>query len=59
VQYKNILAMIFNEIKCHIKTFLGLVGGMHPLHPPSVRACCGLMACTGNSPVTVSSFEGF
>ena len=26
--------MIFNEIKCHVKTSLGLVGGMHPLHPP-------------------------
>jgi len=26
--------MIFNEIKCHINTSLGLVGGMHSLHPP-------------------------
>jgi len=34
VQYKNILAMIFNEIKCHVNTSLGLVGRMHPLHPP-------------------------
>jgi len=34
VQYKNILAMIFNEIKCHVNTSLGLVGGMHSLHPP-------------------------
>ena len=25
--------MIFNEIKCHVNTSLGLVGGMHPLHP--------------------------
>ena len=30
--------MIFNEIKCHVNTCLGLVGGMHPLHPPCVRA---------------------
>jgi len=30
--------MILNEIKCHINTSLGLVGGMHPLHPPCVRA---------------------
>jgi len=22
------------EIKCHVNTSLGLVGGMHPLHPP-------------------------
>jgi len=34
VQYKNILAMIFNEIKCHVNASLGLVGGMHPLHLP-------------------------
>jgi len=27
VQYKNILAMIFNEIKCHVNTTLGLVEG--------------------------------
>jgi len=26
VQYKYILAMILNEIKCHVNTFLGLVG---------------------------------
>jgi len=33
--------MLFNEIKCHVNTSLGLVGGMHPLHslhPPCVRA---------------------
>ena len=30
--------MIFNEIKCHVNTFLGLVGGMYPLHLPCVRA---------------------
>ena len=30
--------MIFNEIKCHVKTSLGLVGGMHPLHPSCVRS---------------------
>jgi len=30
VQYKSILAMIFNEIKCHVNTSLGLVGEMHP-----------------------------
>jgi len=33
VQYKSIFAMIFNEIKCHVNTSLGLVEGMHPLHP--------------------------
>ena len=27
--------MIFNEIKCHFNTSLGLVGGMHP---PAVSA---------------------
>jgi len=32
------LAMIFNEIKCHVNTSLGLVGGMHPLHTPCVHA---------------------
>jgi len=38
---KIVLAMIFSEIKCHVNTCLGLVGGMHPLHPPScVRAWC-------------------
>ena len=26
--------MICNEIKGHVNTSLGLVGGMHPLHPP-------------------------
>jgi len=26
--------MIFNDIKCHVNTSLGLVGEMHPLHPP-------------------------
>ena len=25
--------MIFNEIKCHVNTSLGLDGGLHPLHP--------------------------
>ena len=25
--------MIFNEIKCCVNTSLGLVGGMHTLHP--------------------------
>jgi len=33
--------MIFNEIKCHVNTFLGLVG-MHPLHPP---LCSRLDVC--------------
>ena len=44
VQYKSIMAMTFNEIKCHVNTCLGLVGGMHPLHPPCVRAwlCCSV-----------------
>jgi len=35
---KIFLAMILNEIKCHVNTFLGLVGGMHPLHPRPVSA---------------------
>ena len=26
--------MTFNKIKCHVNTFIGLVGGMHSLHPP-------------------------
>jgi len=26
--------MNFNEIKCHVNISLGLVGGMHALHPP-------------------------
>jgi len=34
VKYKSILAMILNEIKCHVNTSLGLVGGMHPVLPP-------------------------
>jgi len=40
VQYKNILAMIFNEIKCHVNTSLGLVGGCIPCIHSRVRACC-------------------
>jgi len=32
------LAMIFNEIKCHVKASLGLVGGCIPWIPPCVRA---------------------
>jgi len=31
--------MIFNEIKCHTNTPLGLVGGCIPCIPPCVRAC--------------------
>jgi len=31
--------MILNEIKCHVNTFLGLVGGCIPYIPPCVRAC--------------------
>jgi len=31
--------MIFNEIKCHVNTSLGLVGGCIPCIPPCVRAC--------------------
>ena len=36
MQYKNIFAMIFNEIKCHVNTSLGLLGGDASL--PFVRA---------------------
>ena len=35
---KIFLAMIFNEIKRRVNTSLGLVGGMHPLHPSPVSA---------------------
>jgi len=28
------MMMTFNKIKCHVNTFIGLVGGMHSLHPP-------------------------
>jgi len=38
VQYKNILAMFFNEIKFHVNTCLGLVGGCIPCMPPAVPA---------------------
>jgi len=38
VQYKKIFAMIFNDIKGHVNTSLGLVRGVNPLHPPCVRA---------------------
>jgi len=31
--------MILNEIKCHVNTSLGLVGGCIPCFPPCVRAC--------------------
>ena len=30
--------MTFNEIKCHVNTFLGLVGGCIPCIPPPVSA---------------------
>jgi len=30
VQYKSIFAMIFNQIKCHVNTSSGLVGGCIP-----------------------------
>jgi len=36
---KTFLAMSFNEIKCHVNTSLGLVGGASPESPPCVRAC--------------------
>jgi len=38
--------MIFNEIKCHVNTSLGLLGGFIPCITPCVRAssCCWL--CT-------------
>jgi len=34
MQYKNILSMNFNEIKWHVNTSLGLVGGCIPCIPP-------------------------
>jgi len=30
--------MIFNEVKCHVNTSLGLVGGCIPCIPPPVSA---------------------
>jgi len=33
------LGMVFNEIKCHVNTSLGLVGRMHPLLCPSLVQC--------------------
>jgi len=36
---KIYLAMSFNEIKFHVNTSLGLVGGCIPYIPPCVRAC--------------------
>jgi len=39
VKYKNIFGDDFQLNQCHVNTSLGLVGGMHPLHPPCVRAC--------------------
>jgi len=41
VQYKSILAMIFNEIKCHVNTSFRSGGGMHPLHPGPALAGAG------------------
>jgi len=35
---KTFFAIIFNEIKCHVNTSLGLVGGCIPCIPPWVRA---------------------
>jgi len=42
VQYKSILAMILNEIKCHVNTSLDLVGGRIPCIP----LCPRLVAIT-------------
>jgi len=50
---KIFLAMIFNEIKCHVNTSLGLVGGCIPCIPPCVRACrsplAGLQRASGKT----------
>jgi len=40
VQYKNILSMIFNEIKCHVNTSLGLVGRCIPPVSAPVHSFC-------------------
>jgi len=39
--------MIFNEIKCHVNTSLGVMGRMHPLHTPPVFApgCLARFCC--------------
>jgi len=31
--------MIFNEIRCHVNTSLGLMGGCIPCIPPCVSVC--------------------
>jgi len=47
--------MILNEIKCHINTSLGLVGGMYPLHHPCVRACVTGKICLNNEFLYIKS----
>jgi len=42
VQYQSILAMLFNEIKCHVNTSLGLVGGDAS---PASLLCPRLLKC--------------
>jgi len=46
--------MIFNEIKCHVNTSLGLVGGCIPCIPPCVRAW---MQCIGTTSLKEVIFE--
>jgi len=47
--------MIFNEIKCRVNTSLGLVGGMHPLHPPCVFAPAATAICGANISIQLIS----
>jgi len=56
VQYKNIFAMIFNEINCHVNTSSGLVGGCIPCTPPRVRACVQVL-CTNKLPLYFRKFS--
>jgi len=53
---KIFLATIFNEIKFHVNIFLGLVGRMHPLHPPCVRSWvhCGAKKKSRGANINVS-----
>jgi len=49
--------MSFNEIKCHVNSSLGLVGGCIPCIPPCVRGClcvpCYCDACLKSSALCV------
>jgi len=53
--------MIFNEIKCHVNTSLGLVGGMHPPLCPRRAADQGpwKILCEGHMSYSITQqYEG-